>query len=148
MNHDGNGWYYAFADGQLTDKWYSPLSLYNSSDTLAIGRVQGNWAYTGIADFFVHHGKCLHTSNFEPPRTRKSIYLEEDYWGNVEKNRNGANISANILVERTIGTRDIKVTLTNSGALDGYVYFQQRGKGVYFETEVGADTNPSAASHL
>lgn len=134
---DVDGWFYAFADGKLTDKWYSSLPVMNSQNLVSIGQTQNNqWAFTAIADFFVHKNRCLHVNDFEPPKIPKNIYLDEDYWGNTAQNRSGTEITNQIAITPIYGPRDVTVTIQNSSAQNGYVYFQQRGHGIYFDAPI------------
>jgi len=132
ISRDENGQFYIFADGQLTDTWYSDKAIPDSTADLYVGLTEVNkFAYFGFDEFYIHKGRCLHTKNFTPPLAEKSIYLDEDYWANTSQNRTGTDFTADITVDALYGTEAVSLVIENTGASDGFVFVQTRGKGVY-----------------
>lgn len=141
-----DGWFFLSAGGQITDTWYSPLPFAASLGNFSVGLIFGGaYTYMGIDEFFVHKGKCLHTSNFTPPTIQKSIYLDEDYWGNTAQNRTGTDLTSGITITPTFGTEAVSLLIANASGSNGFVFCQIRGLGVYFNSPDEATASNAAS---
>ena len=135
INRDEDGWFYAFADGQLTDKWHSPLAMADGVDQFLIGYTQGGyWCFMGFDSFFVKKGVCWHKTDFTPPSRNILPYVEGDYLLNTLEDGTGTNLSASLDITATYDATGVTYSLTNNSAQDGFIiHLQARGKGVYAE---------------
>lgn len=132
--HDSDGWFYAFANGELTDSWRSTTAFPANTGTFTIGKSQGSsYGYFGMDMFFIRKGVCLHRANFDPPRRAISATLDGDYLLNTADDGSGTDLSDNlqIAVEYAADSANY-VTLKNNSGSDGYlIHLQARGRGVY-----------------
>jgi hypothetical protein len=126
-----DGMFYIFVDGELTDNWYSTAAILSTTNPLAFARSNLGYCFTAFDDIYIIKGRAEHTKPFSPPQIQKSIYLDEDYWGNLSQDRISTDITADITVAATYGTEAVTLTITNANASAGYVFAQVRGRGVY-----------------
>ena len=132
ISRDENGQFYSFADGKLQDTWYSDKAIPDSSAFLFLGLTESSqYVFAGFDEFYIYKGKCLHTKDFEPPQSEKSIFLNEDYWANTNQDRTGTDITSDITLSASYGTEAVSLEIKNTGASDGFIFVQTRGKGVY-----------------
>jgi len=132
LNYDA-GWFYAFADGKLTDKWYSATALPASSATMTIGMTQtSTYAWFAHDMFFIRKGICLHKTDFDIPRREISPTLDGDYLLNTADDGSGTDLSSGLAITATYTPDEVTYTLTNNSGSAGYlIHLQARGRGLY-----------------
>lgn len=131
---DEDGWFYAFANGALIEKWHSPLAILSSSGTMGIGYSGGVNQYTfmGLDSFFIKKGECLHRTDFDVPRRPFSATLEGDYLMNTAENGTGTDLSSSLAITATYDSTSVNYELTNNSAQDAFItHLQARGRGIY-----------------
>jgi hypothetical protein len=126
-----DGMFYIFVDGEITDSWFSTAAILTTTNPLALARSNAGYCFTAFDDFYIIKGRAEHTRPFTPPQIQKSIFLDEDYWGNLDQDRISTDITADITVAATYGTEAVTLTITNANAAAGFVFAQVRGRGVY-----------------
>lgn len=133
INRDENGWFYAFVDGQLTDKWYSALAFPANAYPLSIGKWTTNYIFAGVDELYVIKGKALHKSDFTPPEKELSTTLEGDYLLNSEEDGTGTDLSDNLEIGVTYYSSYPEYTsIKNASGTNGHlIRLQARGRGVY-----------------
>jgi len=133
VSRDEDGWFYAFSDGKLTDKWYSSLALPANGNAFSIGRTQNTeYAYFGFDELYIKKGQCLHKTDFTPPVLEVSTTLPGDYLMNTAEYGSGTDISSDLVITATYDSVGAQYTLTNNNASAGYVwYLTARGLGIY-----------------
>jgi len=131
-----NGWNYLSVDGKVQPPFYSASVLPAGSGDVSVGLTRCRWTtrymYFGQDELYINSAKCLHTADFDPPNAEISIYKDEDYWGNLAQDKTGTDITDDVIITPTYGTEAVSAVLTNN-ASDGYISYQQRGIGVYFD---------------
>jgi hypothetical protein len=132
LNYDA-GWFYAFADGKLTDKWYNATALPATSATMTIGKTQSTvYAWFAHDMFFIRKGICLHKTDFDIPRRQVSPTLDGDYLLNTLANGGGTDLSSGLVISATYTPDEVTYTLTNNSGSDGFItHLQARGRGLY-----------------
>lgn len=138
VSRDDDGWFYCFADGELTDKWYSALAIQSSSLPFTIGRTQSNYTWMAIDMFFIKKGQCLHKSNFVRPSKNMKPTLDGDYLMNSLEDGTGRDLSNFLDITAVYGSEAVTYTLsfpfTPSQPRQTIAYIthlQARGRGVY-----------------
>lgn len=133
VSRDSDGWFYAFRDGVLTDKWYSATAFPSSSGTVSIGRTRNTYyTFMGADSIFVRKGVCLHRQDFDPPRRNISATYEGDYLMNSAEDGTGTDLSDDLSVTVSYSSESASYTIENTGSTDGYItHLQARGLGVY-----------------
>lgn len=133
VSRDSDGWFYAFADGKLTDKWYSATAIPAGGGAFSIGRTRNtNYCYMGFDEFFVRKGECLHKKDFDRPEREFTATLPGDYLMNLAENGTSTNVSSDLAITAVYDSVGVNYSLTNNNASAAYVtYLTARGLGVY-----------------
>ena len=133
VSRDEDGWFYCFADGKLTDKWYSPLAIKSSTGSWTIGNTLGdNWAWMAFDSFFIKKGQCLHKKDFERPLKNIKTTLDGDYLMNTLEDGTGTDLSSSLTITASYGSEAVTYELTNGASRDAFItHLQARGRGVY-----------------
>lgn len=142
VSRDEDGWFYCFADGKLTDKWYSSLAIKASTGAWTIGQTRGNdWAWMAFDSFFIRKGQCLHKTDFERPLRNIEPTLEGDYQLNSLEDDTGLDLSEGLVVTPSYGSEAVTYELTKdftgysgTGRVPSQTWItklQARGRGVY-----------------
>jgi len=150
VSRDSTGWFYAFADGRLTDSWYSSLAFPSNYGYWSLGRTYGgNYCYMGFDSFFIRKGVCLHKTDFEPPKIQINATSDGDYRMNTLEDGSGTDLSDSLAITAVYSSEAIDYTLTNNSGSDGFItYLRARGLGVYLYDsieETAEDTTSQAA---
>jgi len=139
-----NGWNYLSVNGKVQPPFYSASVLPAGSGDVSVGLTRtSRYMYFGQDEVYINNAKCLHTADFDPPNAEISIYKDEDYWGNLAQDKTGTDITDDVIITPTYGTEAVSAVLTNN-ASDGYISYQQRGIGVYFDGTQDAEVEYSA----
>lgn len=155
ISRDENGWFRAFADGQLTDKWFKKPSTFSmgSGGTFSVGKAKIAGAnmltYMAFDELFIKKGECLHKSDFTPRAIERKTTLEGDYQLNTSDTGDGTDLSADMSLTATYGVEAVTYSaIKNNSAFDGYVtLLQARGRGVYSYNPI-EDSAEDTASQL
>ena len=144
---DDNGWFYAFADGQLTDTWYSSLGFPNTTGSLSVALWNSTYLFAGMDELYIVKDKALHKKDFTPPARNLSHLLEGDYLLNSSENGTGTDLSSSLTIAVDYYSNYADYTeIKNTSETDGnLIHLQARGRGVYpydsIETIVKDDTS-------
>lgn len=127
------GFFFAFADGVRTDKWYSATAIPASAGTVSIGRTDTtNYAYMGFDALEIYKGECLHTKDFDPPRFSPTATNEGDYLLNRQSDGSGADKSDELRISAKYFSSHPVYDVTNTSEFDSHlIHLQARGLGVY-----------------
>jgi len=156
ISRDEDGWFYCFADGRLTDKWYSPLAIAASSGDWTIGNTLVNdWAWIGFDSFFIKKGQCLHKKDFERPLRNIKPTLDGDYLLNTLEDGTGTDVSADLIVGPTYGSEaityslyDFPVTPAGKYNKNWITHLQARGRGVYAYNSIENSVTDTDAARI
>jgi hypothetical protein len=132
LNYE-DGFFYAFADGRLTDKWYSATHLPTNGNPITMGQTQTDvWQWFSLDMFFVYKGICLHKTDFDVPRREMTATLDGDYLLNTAEDGSGTDLSSGLVVSVEYDPDQVSYTLTNNSGSNGYlIHLQARGRGLY-----------------
>jgi len=146
LNYDA-GWFYAFADGELTDKWYSATALPATSADFTIGLTQSTvWQWFAHDMFFIRKGICLHKTDFEIPRREIKATLDGDYLLNTNDDGSGTDLSSGLSINVKYRPDEVVYTLKNNSGSDGYLtHLQARGRGLYNYDRITATVEDDAS---
>jgi hypothetical protein len=133
--------FYAFKNGDITDKWTSTYSFVVQNYGVSIGLINSSTTplyFEGYIDELrITNGIARWTSAFS---------IGDDYSMNTEEDGSGTDISSYLSVTAVYGTEAVIYTLTNNYGNTGYITsLQARGYGVYQYSSVETDIESSVS---